>query len=195
MDRATIRAGLMLGAVGWLMFTSTGCIATAVVLGAAAIGEQVRSQKTSVMADKLIGEPPDEADAALGPPIRTLVDTRGPRVLKVYPVEGDTEGLLRWVVEVEKDRIVAVTQVRKDPDAGRAAIEKAGLDDLLIGRSPAEIRAHERFEEPALILRDRSTGGLVYVYDVEADRDLGKARYCVLDFDADDRCTDIRLAK
>lgn len=192
-DRAMIRASLMLAVVGLLLFTSTGCIATAVVLGGMAVGKPVRDSEASSVANELVGKTPAEADAALGQRIRTLTDTRGPRAMMTYPVKGDTQDSLRWVVEVEDNRIVAVAKVHRDPDGGKSAIEKAGLADQVIGKSEAEIEAHERFRKPTLVLRDRSTGELLQVYDVRDARDLAGAAYCVLGFDADGRCSEIRL--
>jgi|GEM_PF-3553639 len=172
--------------------TTTGCV-TAAMMGVKVVGGAVHSVDVEAQSKELLDQPLSKADAAFGKRLNTFQDTRSNREMITYPVKGDLLSQYRWVVEVENDKIVALSKTQFDADGGQDIIKKALLKDKVIKKSPKEIHADKHFKKLILVLRNRSTGNLVRVYDVRGMLDLMGARYCVLDFDGSDRCTKIRL--
>ena len=168
-----------------------GCIVTAAVLGARAIGERVTDKDVKKETEELVGHNLAEADSKFGPRLQTLTVMDSPRLIAVYDVEPTKSD--RWVVESEAGRIVAVSKVRRDADDGRSVIQRAGLDKELLGKSALEIRTKMGFEQATLRFRDRATGNAVFVYDVTMRQDLERAHYCVVEFDGNGSAADLRL--
>jgi hypothetical protein len=162
-------------------------------IGVKVVGEAVHEVDVDKHAKELVGQPVEKADAEFGQRIETAVDTQSPRELMVYPVKDDLLGKTRWVVEAENSRIVALSKADHNPDGGKDIIKDALLDRKLLNKTPAEFQDEKKFRNPVLTLRSKDTGNLIRVYDVKGITDLLGAKYCVLRFDASDRCQDIRL--
>ena len=129
----------------------------------------------------------------MGQRIDVYKDTKSPRQIITYHVKNDVLDQYRWVVEAENDYISALSKARFDPDGGKDLIKKALLKEKTEGKSPQELKEHSTFEKLVLTARRESTGNLVRVYDTSGVLDLLGSNYCVLEFDANDRCTDVRL--
>lgn len=174
---------------------ATGCspISTGAKIGIKVVGDAVHEADVDKHAQDLMGQPVAKADTEFGQRIETAVDTESPRELMVYPVKDDLFHKTRWVVEAENDRIVALAKAEHNPDGGKDIIRKALLDKKLLNKTPAEFQNEKKFSKPVLTLRSKDTGNLIRVYDVKGITDLLGAKYCVLRFDASDRCQDIRL--
>lgn len=76
---------------------------------------------------------------------------------------------------------------------GVAVVKKLMLRDKLVGKTAAEIGRDEKYRSPLFMLRQRATGNLVRVYDVSKFTDRLGARYCVMRFDAADRCESVPI--
>jgi hypothetical protein len=113
--------------------------------------------------------------------------------MKTYSVKGDVLNNYRWVVEIEHNRIVALAKLQQDPDGGRDIITKALLKEKVMGKTPKQVQAQDYFKKPVLVLRSRTTGKMIHVYDVRSVVDLLGAKYCVLEFNKANRCDNIRL--
>jgi len=175
-----------------LAIISSGC-ASAAMMGAKVVGHAVDEADVDAHSKKLIGQPPSAADAAFEKRVDTFEDIRTRREMITYPVKGDVLSQHRWVVEAENNRIVALAKMQYDADGGKDIIRKAVLGEKVIGKTPQEVQSDHHFKKLTVVLRNRSTGNLVRVYDIRGVADLLGARYCVLDFDSRDRCTAIRL--
>ena len=171
---------------------ATGC-ATAAVMGVKVVGNVVQTVDVDTQSKQLLGQPPARADAEVGRRLAPFEDTRSKREMMTYTVQGDVLDQYRWVVEVENNRIVALAKAQFNADGGKDIIKKALLKDKVIGKTPTQIQADDHFKSLTLVLRNRATGNLARAYDITGMTDLLGARYCVLDFDKSDRCTDIRL--
>ncbi len=183
-------------AVSLLLLVASGCsnpLKTVTKIGIKLVGDATHEIDTERYAKQLLGQPADRADATLGPAIERFSDIHGPREAAVYRVEHDLLDKFRWVVEFQRDEIVALSKVQFDPGGGKDIIKKTLLRELLIGKTPSEVEDRRRFGTPELVLRSRSSGNLVRVYDVSKVTDLLGSRYCVLRFDRYERCEDIRL--
>jgi hypothetical protein len=176
-----------------LAMICSGC-ASAAMMGGKVVGHTVDETDVDGHSKRLLGQAPGAADAEFPPRVDTLEDIRTRREMITYPVKGDILHRSRWVVEVENNRIVALAKLDYDADGGKDAIRKAVLRDKVIGKTPQEVQSDKHFQKITVILRNRSTGNLVRVYDIGGATDLLGARYCLLDFDKRDRCTEIRLA-
>lgn len=162
-------------------------------VGVQLVGDAIQEADVDEHAKVLIGQPLTKADAEFGQRIEDYADTNSPRHILTYPVKGDVLDDYRWIVEAENDQIVALSKAKFDPDGGKDLIKKAFLREKAEGKSPQELQEHSTFEKLVLTLRRKSTGHLVRVYDTSKVTDLLGSKYCVLEFDANDRCTDLRL--
>jgi hypothetical protein len=175
-----------------LAIISSGC-ASAAIMGVKVVGHAVDEADVDAHSKKLLGQPPGAADTVFAQRVDTFEDIRTKREMITYPVKGDILSRFRWVVEVENNKIVALAKFQYDADGGKDIVRKAVLGEKVIGKSPQEVQSDHHFKNLTVVLRDRSTGNLVRVYDIRGVADLLGARYCVLNFDSRDRCTDIRL--
>ena len=184
---ASLSAGLMLAATG------TGCRALPSSYALMVVGDVVSDVDVKDRQEDLVGKTATAADDMFGQRLATLVDPRRDRRLIVYPVKGDLLGQQRFVVELVEDRIVALSKAAENIDGAEDMIKAAALRDKLLERTPSECRSAGDFGRPALVLRDQNTWNLVHVYDVRNVTNLRGARYCVLKFDTDNRCQDVKL--
>ncbi len=184
---AGLIAGLMLAAGG------AGCRALPSSYAMMVVGDIVSDIDVKDRQAELMGKTATVADAMFGKPSAILVDPRRDRRLIVYPVKGDLLGKKRFVVELVEDRIVALSKTTENIDGAEDIIKAAALRDKLLKRTPSECRRAGDFDRPVLVLRDQNTWNLVHVYDVRNITNLRGARYCVLKFDADNRCQEVKL--
>ncbi len=184
---AGLSVGLMLAATG------AGCRALPASYAMMVVGDVVSDIDVKNRQEELVGKTATAADAMFGKPRATLVDPRRDRRLLVYPVKGDLLDSSRYVVELTGDQIVALSKTTENIDGAEDLIKAAALRDKLLERTPSECQRAGDFGRPALVLRDQSTWNLVHVYDVRNVTNLRGARYCVLQFDADNRCQDVKL--
>jgi hypothetical protein len=191
----TIARSVGLLAAVMASITATGCnpYSTAVKLGVKLVGEGVNDADVAQKSQQLMGQPVSAADAAFGQRIRTLQELQTGRQLITYPVKDDLLKMFRWAVEAQNGAIVALSKLQNDPDGGKDIAEKLVLKEIVDGKTPQQIQSHKYFQNLILTLRDTSTGYLIRVYDVSNITDFMGGRYCVLGFDAADRCKDIWL--
>jgi hypothetical protein len=175
-----------------LLTTGAGCT-TAIKIGAKVVGDTVNEVDVDAKSKRLVGQPVKAADAEFGHYIAAYVETRSNRELMTYPVEGDLLSQFRWIIEAEHGKIVAVAKAQNNPDGGKSIIKKVFLEEKVKGKSATEIGADGHFKKLVLVLRNLSTNNLVRVYDTRGLMDLLGARYCVLEFDNADKCSEIRL--
>ncbi len=182
-----------LSGVLMLVATGAGCRALPVSYAMMVVGDVVSDIDVKDRQEKLVGKTATAADAMFGKPRAILVDPRRDRRLIVYPVKGDLLGQKRFVVELVEDRIVALSKTSENIDGAEDIIKAAALRDKLLKRTPSECQEAGDFGRPALVLRDQNTWNLVHVYDVRNVTNLRGARYCVLKFDTDNRCQEVKL--
>ena len=178
-------------ALGGLGF---GCRAHPVSLAMMLVGEAVNDADIEDRAEKLVGREVSAADQMFGSRQETLEDTnRAGREMIVYPVKGDVVGSSRYVVEASRSTVVALTKTKQNIDGMEDVIKQTALRAKLVGKNPRACSQDGDLGRPILVLRNRDTGNLVRCYDVSNFTNLRGARYCVLRFDANDRCAQVRL--
>lgn len=171
-----------------------GCRAHPVSLAMMLIGEAVNDADIEDRAEELIGKNVRSADQMFGARQETLEDTnRAGRELIIYPVKGDLMGSSRYVVEASRSTVVALTKTKRNIDGLEDVIKQASLKAKLIGKNPRECSQDGDLGRPLAVLRSRDTGNMVRCYDVSNFTNLRGARYCVLRFDANDRCAEVAL--
>ena len=184
---------------GWvaliaLSLSLGGCITASVLLATAVVGQSIKDADIKKRGKELVGKGPDAADAALGPRLETLLDTRRTgRELLLYSVKDAEPGTAYYVAEVENGKVIALAKQVRDDKAVQETVRKTGLDKKLIGKSPSECEREAELGEPVLVLRSRETGQSVRVYDPLERKTFGGAPHCVLRFDGEDRCMRINL--
>jgi len=171
-----------------------GCITASVMLATAVVGQSIKDADIKKRGNELVGKDPDAADAALGPRLETLVDTRRTgRELLLYSVKDAEPGTAFYVVEVEGGKVVALAKQVRDDKAVQETVRKTGLDKKLLGKNPSECERVAELGTPVLVLRSRETGQTLRVYDPLERKILGGAPHCVLRFDPENRCMRINL--
>lgn len=183
--------GMLLILAGTMVSSGCNPYTTAAKIGVKVVGGVVDDADVSERSKQLVGQPVAAADAAFGQRIRTLEETRTAREMMTYPVKDDLLDMYRWAVEAENGSIVAVAKLQRDPGGGKDIAERLVLKEIVTGKTPQEVQAHSYFQKPILVLRDRDSGDLIRVYDVSLIPDFTGASYCVLQFDATNRCQEL----
>jgi hypothetical protein len=184
-------------------FSGMGCSATsmykkAATIGLDLVGDAIDDHEVEQESQVLLGQPAAAADQRHGQPLRVLLDLQTRREVRVYPIRGALLGHGRWVLEVDGGRIAAVSKAKVNPELGKDALKATALDKLVAGKSPAEIQRIEivgehYFRKSPRVLRNMPAGNLLRVYDVTSFTDVLGARLLVLEFDAADRCRELRF--
>jgi hypothetical protein len=171
-----------------------GCRAHPVSLATMLVGDAVNDADVKDRRGLLLGEPEAAADTMFGSRLETLVDVEREGVsLIFYPVKGDLLKSSRYIVEVENGVIVVFTKTKQNIDGVEDVMHNASLEKKLIGKTPAECSQEDDLGVPLRTLRSREKDQLLRVYDVRHWSDFAGARYCVLRFDAGDRCESVAL--
>jgi len=181
-------------AVPLLLVAAAGCnpISTGAKLGARLAGDLIEDGDVKQRGDALVGRPVSAADEMFGKPVDVFQDVRSDRRWRTYPVKLDVLGKQRYVVEVFAGKIVSVSKAEKSGrklDIPRALI----LKEKVKGKPPQECEAKLELGRPLLAARSETTGRLVQLYDAGMMTDLGTPHYCVVRFDANDRCDDLEF--
>jgi hypothetical protein len=190
-----VPAGMVLFSVAaFLALAAAGCRAHPGSLATMIVGDAINDADVKDRRDKLMGKPETAADGMFGARLETLVDTDRQSVSMVfYPVKGDIFHTSRYIVEVEDGVIVVFAKTKQNIDGVEDMIHNASLEKKLIGKTPAACSQEGKLGAPLRTLRSREKGQLLRVYDVKNWSDFMGARYCVLRFDAGDRCQSVTL--
>ena len=98
--------------------TSSGCV-TAAGIGVTLVGKVVDTADVKKREKELLGAKLSAAYGMFGERLDTLRDINSDRVWVIYPVKLDVMGKDRYVGEVAKNRIVALTRSEKNSDPKR----------------------------------------------------------------------------
>ncbi len=176
-----------------LGFLASGCRAHPVSLGMMLIGDAINDSDVKDRAGELLGNKVDAADQMFGERLETFDDTRRlHHEVVVYPVKGDLLGSSRYVVEVRNARIISLSKSKHNIDGIEDVVKGAALGATLVGKNPEACARDGDLGPPILVLRHRGSGNLVRCYDVRNITNSRGARNCVLRFDANDLCTEVK---
>jgi hypothetical protein len=179
-----------------LLSVCAGCsnpYKTVAKIGVKLVGDAVEEEEVENQAQELLGKPPATADAAFGQAEDMAVDQKSGREVRAYAVKNDVLGNHRWIVEIDRGRIVALSKAKRDPGGGTDIARRVLLDQKLLGKSRVEIESDSRFARPQNVLKRPATGEWIRIYDVSSYTDMGEKRYCVLIFSPDEVCREVRL--
>jgi hypothetical protein len=171
---------------------TSGCTA-AVSVGINLIGSAVDSADVEDLEEKLIGAKTGAADEMLGERLDALSDLDSDRAWLVYPARYDPLGKDRYVVEIDKGKIVALSRVEKTPDAKFDIPRALIMESKVKGKPIAECQAELDLGKPILTVRSEATGLLRQLYEGRLVKDVGKPYYCILKFDKDELCEDVEF--
>jgi hypothetical protein len=157
------------------------------------VGSVVDSRDVKDLEKQLVGEEASAANDLLGTHVDSLLDVNSERLWRIYPARTDPLGKDRYVIEIEKERIAAVSRVEKTPDAKLDIPRAAMLKDKVKGKPIAECAALLELGKPLLTVRVESTGLLMQLYEGRIKKDWGKPYYCVLKFDKDEICEGVEF--
>jgi hypothetical protein len=169
-----------------------GCRALPASYALMVVGDVVSDQDVKQRKSKLLGFDIRAADEMFGERVASYSDARGSRHLVVYAT---TDILVkeRYVVEVQGNRIVALSKTQENRDGLEDVLSSSLLRDKLVGQTPHQCQELGNFGRPLAVLRNDATWNLVHVYDVSNVTHLGAARYCVVHFDVNNRCERLYL--
>lgn len=177
-----------------LALAAGGCRAHPASLAGMLIGDAINDADVKDRRGLLMGKPEAAADGMFGARQETLVDCDRPDVCMIfYPVKNDLFRSSRYVVETEKGAIVVFAKTKQNIDGVEDLIHNASLEKKLIGQAPGGCSREGDLGPPLRTLRCREKGQVLRVYDVRNWSDFQGARYCVLRFDARDRCQSVAL--
>jgi hypothetical protein len=181
-----------------ILFVMAGCSSnpatSAISLGAKVVGKVVEDEETRKLAGELVGASATAADEKLGERSDTLQDVKQSRQWQIYPVQYDVLGKLRYVVETSNNKILAVGMVEKgggELDMPR----KLYYEHKIKGKTMRECEELLGMGPPLLTVRSLNTGQHAQLYDARLDKELTRAQYCVLQFGADRRCSEVNLVE
>lgn len=181
-------------AMSLLLVSAAGCnpVTTGAKLGVRLVGEVIEDADVKQRGDSLVGRPVSAADQAFGARLDAFKDIRSERRWQTYPVKMDVLGRQRYVVEVSGGTIVSVS---KSETSGRKVDIPLVLvlKEKLKSKSPQECEAKLGYGRPLLQVRSEVTRRLVQLYDAGRPTDLGTPHYCIVRFDANDRCEEVEF--
>lgn len=180
-----------------------GCSAASVykkaaMVGIDFVGDAIDEDQVQKESQALLNQPIAAADQRYGRPLNVFVDLQTQREVRVYPVDKDLLGNGRWVVEAQDGQVAAVSKAKINPSLGEDAVKATALDQLVTGKTAAEIAELAvldklLFSKPPRVLRFVPAGNLLRIYDVTGFTDLTGARFVVLEFDDRDRCKALKF--
>jgi len=182
--------------VAVVVLIATGCSPlSAVHWGVKLAGDAVEHEQMHKMGEPLIGKTPADADAMFGDRTDALKDVKSDRVWLVYPAKGDLLKSHRYVVEVARGKIVAVSETHKNANPKIDIPETLILRGKVVGKSPDECEAELGSKRLLLTVRSKVSGLLEQMYDSTLIKikiaGLTKPHYCQLRFDKQDLCAHV----
>jgi hypothetical protein len=173
---------------------AAGCTA-AVSTGIKLVGAAVDDADVTERKKQLINADPAKADEMFGEPLDAFSDINSNRAWRVYKVPKDKDplGKDRYVVEVAKDRIVAVSRVEKNSELKIDLPRAIAIKSDVKGKPISECEALVDHGEPLVTVRSESTGLLTQLYEGRLIKDLGRPHYIVLSFDGQELCTNVEF--
>jgi len=176
-----------------LLSVSSSCRALPPSMAMMVVGDAVNDRDIKSLEPQLIGQAPSAADDLLGERAEAFFDPRSDYEMMIYPVKGNLWSREHYVVEVAGGEIVALTKAIENIDGAEDALKVATLKDKLLGKTPYECRRASGFDRPVRVLRRQITWNLLQVYDVRNFTNLRGARYCVVEYDLNNRCQSVKL--
>lgn len=174
-----------------MCLASSGCITAGAVLATKVIGDTVNDADVKKREDQIIGQPASAADKMFGQRHDTLVDVKKRnRKLLMYRAGSSHY----FVAEVVDGKVITLDKKHVDDNLVGKLLKGSDMDDELIGRSPSECQRIADLGRPILTLHSEKNDDLVRVYNVKQKVEL-QAKYCVLRFNADDRCRSVTLVE
>jgi hypothetical protein len=174
---------------------AAGCspVSTGVKLGVKVAGKVINDAETQKISQQLVGQPPSAADALLGPRVNVLREVNGSRMWLVYGVKMDPLKSNRYVVAVQKNRIVLVQMVGKDSDKVGIARGLYYLSKAK-GKTPAEVTAALGMGAPVMVVQSETPPQLCHLYDARMIEGLSSEAFCIVRFEGG-VCTGVDMIK
>jgi hypothetical protein len=186
----------MLSLTVLITISASGCT-TAISTGVKLVGSAVDHEDVKKHQQNLIGKDASAADAEFGEPMNAYRDVNSDHEYIVYPAKLDVMNSYRYVVEVADGKIIVLSKVKKYADPKTDLIKGAIYESKCEGKSPEECEKALELGKPLLSVRNIKSNNLVQLYDadlIEVDG-VTKPHYCVLKFDASDRCEDVDVVE
>jgi len=174
-----------------IVAVSSGCV-SAVSVGGKWVGSVVDRVDVADLEEKLVGGDVAAADAELGERLDKLNDIHSDRAWLVYPARSDPLGKDRYVIEIEQNKIVAISRVEKTPDAKFDIPRALILEGKVKGKPISECEALLDMGKPLVTVRRESTGFLNQLYEGRIIK-VGGLHYCILKFDEKDICEGVEF--
>ena len=185
---------LILSCVALLVLTIGGCRAHPISLATLIAGDAINDADVKDRRSQLVGQDEAAVDSMFGQRLETLIDVERRNVSIIfYPVENDLFKKSRYIVELEDGVIVMFAKTKQDLDGIEDLIHDANLERKLIGKTPKECSRDGDLGTPLRTFRSREQDQVLRVYDIRHWSDFMGARYCILRFDAHNRCQDVTL--
>ena len=170
-----------------------GCRAHPVSLAITLIGDVVDDRDVKEREDALIGHPPSAADTMFGKRHDTLIDVAGNHQWIIYPEPGESLAESFYVVVTRDDIITELFKCKRNIDGLEDLEHTREIENEAFGKSPEQCEAALRFEPPLLIMRSQASNVIARFYGARNWTHTRQARYCLLVFDQENRCQEVRM--
>jgi hypothetical protein len=171
-----------------------GCNSTRVPYEAAAkvVGRQVDHAQVAGLEKKLVGQPVQTAVEELGKPFDVLRDTQSSRQWYIFLTESNTVGKFRYVVEVNHDRVLAISKVEKGGVNELDIPRRHVLREKVMGKRPKECQKELGMGPPLLTVKSEKTGQSAELYDARLARGR-QAYYCLVKYNPTHYCENLEF--
>ena len=187
-------SGVMLAGMMPALMLGLGCRAHPISLTMTLVGDVVDQIDVEELEPLLIGENSATADDTFGPRHDTLLDQRGDGKWLVYADHGEKLVESFYVVELcAEDRITNLFKCKRNIDGLEDLQKVRDLERHTIGAKRAECEEALDAGEPIYHMLSTATGYDAWFYDVRNLTHTRQARYCILCFDPNGNCWEVRM--
>jgi hypothetical protein len=173
---------------------SGGCRVHPVSLAMTLAGDVIDAAELQELEPKMIGEPAAAANDVFGERNDTLVDLEDGGAWLVFEERNQHFAETYYVVEASAEGIITNLFKAKRNIDGLEDLQKIKqLTALTVGADRAECERACNFDEPLHAMYSLATGYDVYFYNSRNLTHTRGYRYCLLCFDPQGRCWEVRM--
>ena len=177
-----------------MLLVAAGCRAHPISLAITLAGDVLDREDVSAREPLLVSQPSSAADGMFGPRHDTLFDVNSKGKWLLYAEPGETLAESYYVVEVDgNDTIVNLFKVKRNIDGLEDMYKIDEMTPRIVGADRKECEDAVGLDAPQYVMYSSATGYEACFYDFRNLTHTRGERYCILCFDPDGRCWEVRL--
>lgn len=171
-----------------------GCSASPMGAAVTIAGAAINDMDVKDRAKTLMGASASQCDTELGQPLDVYRSEQPARDWRVYGVKHDLLGKYRYVIELDRNKVIAVSKAERHGDVIVDAATSAYFSDKCKGKSLQGCQDSVG-TPPVLTARNVTTGQLVQLYDARLVKGVQRSYYAVIRFNPDGMCSEVKVVK